>query len=139
MSYRETYDWLMRDRSLARRIQRLLLQREELLTCLEASARYDQPYVQTSPDDKMAAIMAEVCEIDERIQQLQTERALAVIETAEAIEMLDREEERDVLTRYFVRREEVSAIAEAMSYSVSGIYKLRDRAVLRLGEKVGKK
>lgn len=140
MDYRKTYAWLMRERWIERRIRRLSIRRAELLSCLtSASAGYDQPRVQHSRRDKMAAVMAEVDALDREIEELLLKKADVVVEIGAAIELLEDENEKDVLTRFFVERKPMKDIAVEISYSLSRTYAFRDNGVRNLGKELQEK
>lgn len=139
MDIRAVYEWLARDQKAKGKIMRLRARRFELLSTLESSGmRYDRERVQTSPSDKMAAVMAEIYDIDRQIKELQAFRYQVIAETADAIEMLEDERERDLLTKLFIEKKEVKEAAMEMKYSPSHLYRVRNEAMEHLGEIIEK-
>lgn len=127
----------MRERRIEKRIRRLMIRREELMSCLyPGSMRYDVDRVQESPDDRMAAVFAEVDDLDRKIGALLVEKATAVIEVGHAIETLEDENEKDVLSMFFIERRSTSEIAEEKHYSVRQIQRLRKRGVEKMSHNV---
>lgn len=127
---RETYDFLLSPRRIADEIWRKDIRRKELRACLlPAAITYDKDQVQTSPDDQVSRIMAEVADLDRQIQELQQNRASQILEVSEMIEQLDDPREVTILSAYFVGRISVREIAERLNYSIKHIYDLRRRGV----------
>ena len=140
MDYRKTYNWLMRERWIERKIRRLLIRREELLSCLVSSpVSYDQPRVQRSYRDRMAAVMAEADGLERQVEELRMKKAEVVTEIGKAIELLENENEKDVLSRFFVERKPMKEIAEEIHYSLSRAYAFRDNGVRNLGKELQEK
>lgn len=134
----ETYEYLGRLRSLEQQIRRLVLQRDELQSCLLPKAiRYDLDKVQSSPDDVMGEIAAMVGDLDREIQKLRERKARLIVETTHAIGLLDDESERLVLTAYYVSRMTIREIAEEIMYSKSQTYRLYRSGIEHLSEKMG--
>jgi len=135
MELNETYDFLMQIRRKEIIIRRKEMQRDELRACLLPGAvRYDKDRVQTSPTDTMADVMARVDELDREIEQLKREKAHLVLEISDAIEKLEDDTEKVVLTEFYITRAPMSQVAETIHYSVRRAYYYRKSGVTHLGE-----
>lgn len=138
MDLNETYDFLMQIRRKEIIIRRKEIQRDELRACLLPGAvRYDRDKVQSTPTDKMSDVMARVDELDREIEQLRREKATLVIEISDAIEKLEDDNEKTVLTEFYIARAPMTQAADAINYSVRRAYDFRKRGVIHLGEVLG--
>ena len=138
MDLNETYDFLMQIRRKEIIIRRKETQRDELRACLLPGAvRYDRDKVQSTPTDKMSDVMARVDELDREIEQLRREKATLVIEVSDAIEKLEDDNEKTVLTEFYIARAPMTQAADAINYSVRRAYDFRKRGVIHLGEVLG--
>ncbi len=116
-------------------IKRKQLRREELKSCLLPGAiRYDLDKVQTSPKDKLTEIIAKVDELDRQIEELMQEKAMLIIKIGEAIERLEDDNEKTVLTEFYIGRIPMRDVAPAIGYSPRRAYQFRERGVIHLGE-----
>ena len=138
MELNETYDFLMQIRRKEIIIRRKETQRDELRACLLPGAvRYDRDKVQSTSTDKMSDVMARVDELDREIEQLRREKASLVIEISDAIEKLEDDNEKTVLTEFYIARAPMTQAADAINYSVRRAYDFRKRGVIHLGEVLG--
>lgn len=138
MDLNETYDFLMQIRRKEIIIRRKETQRDELRACLLPGAvRYDRDKVQSTPTDKMCDVMARVDELDREIEQLRREKASLIIEIGDAIEKLEDDNEKTVLTEFYIARAPMTQAADAINYSVRRAYDFRKRGVIHLGEVLG--
>lgn len=138
MDLNETYDFLMQIRREEIIIRRKETQRDELRACLLPGAvRYDRDKVQSTPTDKMSDVMARVDELDREIEQLRREKASLIIEIGDAIEKLEDDNEKTVLTEFYIARAPMTQAADAINYSVRRAYDFRKRGVIHLGEVLG--
>lgn len=138
MDLNETYDFLMQIRRKESIIRRKETQRDELRACLLPGAvRYDRDKVQSTPTDKMSDVMARVDELDREIEQLRREKASLIIEIGDAIEKLEDDNEKTVLTEFYIARAPMTQAADAINYSVRRAYDFRKRGVIHLGEVPG--
>lgn len=138
MTLDETYDFLMQIRRKEIIIRRKETQRDELRACLLPGAiRYDRDRVQSTPTDKMADVIVRVDELDREIEQLRREKASLVIEISDAIETLEDDYERTVLTEFYIARAPMAEVADAINYSVRRAYYFRKMGVTHLGEVLG--
>ena len=127
------YDYLNSVRVLHWRWLRLKAKHDELESCLLPGAiRYDRDKVQTSPDDPMSKIVAEVNELEKEMSQIQIAKSKRVEEIYKDIRSVALEEERTALTMRFVNRISVSDIAEQMGYSEKRIYQFMDQGAAQL-------
>lgn len=130
---------LYRVRSLEQQIQRKLMTKAELESCLyPGGIRYDRSKVKSEPNDKLFRITAQLMEIDTDIKNLKRRKAAAVQQTADTIELLEDETEKMVLTGFFVARMSIPEIAEMIHYSPRRTYYFRKSALDHLAEKLGK-
>ena len=110
MDLQATYDYLMRIRKTEYAIKRKQLRCEELRSCLLPGAiRYDLDKVQTSPRDKLPEI-------------------------GEAIEQLPDDNEKTVLTEFYIGRVSMKKVAALINYSPRRAYYFRKQGVIHLGE-----
>ena len=89
---------------------------------------YDKDKVQTSPEDPMSKICAEISEIDNEIYCISICKADKIRELSNTIHNLERPEERTVLTLYFIEHIKIKEIAKRMNYTENGIYGIRRKA-----------
>lgn len=130
-----TYDYLMRIRKTEYAIKRKQLRCEELRSCLLPGAiRYDLDKAQTSPRDKIPEIMAKVDELEHQIEVLMQEKAMLIIEIGEAIEQLPDDNEKTVLTEFYIGRVSMEKVAALINYSPRRAYYFRKQGVIHLGE-----
>lgn len=101
---------------------------DELESCLlPAAIRYDKDKVQTSPEDAMSKIVAEVTELEKEMNRVLQRKAKQIAKIDKAINTLTSYEERTALTMRYINRIPVTDIAEAMGYSIKRIYQFMDR------------
>jgi len=121
---KQAYDFLNSARVIHWQWLRAKAKHDELESCLlPAAIRYDKDKVQTSPEDKMSEICAEIAELQKLMNSLQVAKSNRIKEIDKAISSLSSEEERTVLTMRFINRIPVKDIAEAMGYAEPTIYK----------------
>lgn len=130
---RQAYEFLNSVRVLHWRWLRLKAKHDELESCLLPGAiRYDRDKVQTSPEDPLAKIVAEINELEEEMIQLQIAKAQRIKEITKAIHSIPSDEERTALTMRFINRKPVSEIAQAMGYAEPTIYKFMNQGAERI-------
>ena len=135
MELQETYDFLLGPRRISDEIWRKDLRRQELRSCLLPSGiTYDRDRVQTSPEDSMARIMAEVDELDSQIDALQRARALEILRISRVIDQMDDPREVTVLDAYYLGRRSMQEIAEHLHYSERHVYRLRSEGVAKMSQ-----
>lgn len=136
MTTNYVYIFLTSVRKIEAEIQKLTIRHDELQTCLLPGAiRYDGDRVQTSPDDKMSEIAAEVVDLERQIQELRLHKSRKVREIEDAVRMLGNDDEQMVLMGYYVGRLPMARVAELIHQSPRSAYYIRRRAVQHLAEK----
>ena len=129
------YEFLNSARVLHLRWLRLKAKHDELQSCLMPSGiRYDKERVQSSPDDAMAKICAEIDHLEKQMDQLALDKSRRIDEIIRAINKLQSEEERTALTMRFINRKPVSQIAEAMGYAEPTIYKFMNQGAEQIAK-----
>lgn len=129
-AYLGAYDRLLLPRRLADDIHRLELRREELVTKLLPKAiTYDKDRVQTTPEDRVAVVMAEVDELDRKIEALKCKRFEAIQEITQDLDQLEDSRERLILDAYYLSGQSMESIADYLNYSLSHTYRIRDSGV----------
>ena len=107
---------------------------ELIYSLLPSGIRYDTLKVQTSPDDQMARVMAEVDEyerqIREHLQKLIERQNIAFAH----IGALERSDFRQVLTLYYLTGERLTwhQVVDKMDLSEQRIYQLHNEAIEEL-------
>jgi RNA polymerase sigma factor (sigma-70 family) len=122
-------------RRISDEIWRKDLRRQELKSCLLPSGiAYDGDRVQTSPEDSMARIMAEVDEINPQIDALQRSRAFEILRISRVIDQMDDPREATVLDAYYLGRRSMQEIAKHLHYSERHVYRLRSEGVAKMSQ-----
>ena len=135
MTTREAYDFLNSVRRTEIAILKLQLQHDELQSCLLPKAiTYDGDKVQTTPEDRMSEIAAQVADMEKQIAQLKRRKAKLIIEINAAIAKLENDVEQMILLGFYVGRLPAVRVAELVHYSIRGVYKAKRRAVAHLAE-----
>lgn len=125
---RQAYIFLNSARVLHWEWLRLKAKHDELESCLlPAAIRYDKDKVQTSPDDPMSRVVAEIAELEKEMKSLQVRKAERIAEIDKQISYLASDEQRTALTMRYINRISVTEIAEAMGYAEPTIYKLMNQ------------
>jgi DNA-directed RNA polymerase specialized sigma subunit len=112
---------------------------EQRYSLLPSGIRYDVDKVQTSPDDPMMRVYAEIDKLErkikEHLERLTTRYNIAMSN----ILLLDKSEHRQVLALYYLGQERLTweMVAERMSFSEQRIYQLHNEAIAEL-EKIWK-
>lgn len=125
MTREEARRYLGRPRSIGRQIKTKETALGELrASLLPSGIRYDTDKVQTTPEDKLARVMAEIDRLEREVAELKLEQARAIADIEGTISQLDRENVQEVMTRFYIRREKIDDIAEAMAYVPRHVYTL---------------
>lgn len=133
---KDAYEFLNSARVLHWQWLRIKAKHDELESCLlPAAIRYDKDKVQTSPDDAISRILAEVNDLEKEMDRLQLLKAQRIEEIYKAINELPSNEERTVLMMRFISRIPVREIANAMGYAEPTIYKFMNQG----GEHIAKR
>ena len=132
---RQAYIFLNSARVLHWEWLRLKAKHDELESCLlPAAIRYDKDKVQTSPEDPMAKVVAEINELEIEMNKIQLKKSKQIAKIDKAISTLASDEERTALTMRYINRIPVTDIADAMGYSIKRIYQFMDQG----GAKIAK-
>jgi len=134
---KQTYNYLNSVRVLHWRWLRLKARHDELESCLlPAAIRYDKDKVQTSPDDTISKIVAEISELESQMNAVLLAKAERIDEINNIIHSLESDEERTALTMRYINRVPVADIAEAMGYSIKRIYQFMDQGGAEISKKL---
>jgi len=121
---KQAYEFLNSARVLHWQWLRLKAKHDELESCLlPAAIRYDKDKVQTSPEDPMAKIMAEINELEKEMVKVQRKKFIQLEKIERTINALGSDEERTALTMRYINRKPIAEIAEEMGYSEPTIYR----------------
>ena len=132
---RTAYEFLNSARVLHWQWLRLKAKHDELEACLlPAAIRYDRDKVQTSPEDPMSKIVAEIAELEKQMNEIQYRKLRQIRLIDKMISSLASDEERTALTMRYINRIPVTDIAEAMGYAEPTIYKFMNQG----GEHIAK-
>ncbi len=132
---KQAYEFLNSARVLHWQWLRLKAKHDELESCLlPAAIRYDKDKVQTSPDDQMSKIIAEINALEIKMATVQRRKSQQIERIDKAINALASDEERTALTMRYINRIPVSDIALAMGYAEPTIYKFMNQG----GEQIAK-
>ena len=125
---KQAYEFLNSARVLHWQWLRLKAKHDELESCLlPAAIRYDKDKVQTSPDDQMSRIIAEINALEVEMAKVQHKKSRQIEIIDKAISSLVSDEERTALTMRYINRIPVSDIALAMGYAEPTIYKFMNQ------------
>ena len=125
---KEVYSFLNSARVLHWRWLRLKAKHDELeLGLLPAAIRYDKDKVQTSPEDAISKIVAEINELEKEMALTQLAKRQQIEEIDKAINRLESEEQKTVLVLRYINRVPVTKIAELMGYAEPTIYKFMNQ------------
>jgi DNA-directed RNA polymerase specialized sigma24 family protein len=125
---KQAYEFLNSARVLHWQWLRLKSKHDELESCLlPAAIRYDKDKVQSSPEDTISKIVAELNLLERRMAEVQYQKAKRIEEIDSAINSLDSDEERTALAMRYINRKPVTEIADAMGYSIKRIYQFMDQ------------
>ena len=130
MSYNDVYTYLMQVRLIDKRIWLAQIEHDEMQSCLLPSAiTYDKDVVQTSPEDKMSSIAGKVIDMEKKIIRLKNRKAQLIITIKSQISEIEDEDQRIVLSAFFLCRQPMRQIAEYTNRSISGVYTIRRKAI----------
>lgn len=121
---RQAFEFLNSVRVLHWQYLRLKAKHDELESCLLPGAiRYDKDKVQTSPEDAMSKVVAEIAELEKEMNRVQLLKSKQIAKIDNAINSLASDEERTALTMRYINRIPIAEIAEEMGYSEPTIYR----------------
>lgn len=120
----------MQVRLIDKRIWLAEMEHAELQSCLLPSAiTYDKDVVQTSPSDKMLDIAGKVIDLERKVARLKARKASLILTIKSQIGQLGDEDQRIILTAFFLARQPMSRIAEHTNRSISGVYAIRRKGI----------
>lgn len=133
MTRQEVRAYLLRYRWNKKRIRRLAEQIEELRTrkAYPGSPSLDAMPHGSNPSD-LSDYAARLDELERRLGEEQVAADRAALEVIETINRLADEDEKSVLTLYYVRGYRWDRVAVEVSYSWRHVLRLRDQAVKHL-------
>lgn len=119
----KAYEYLSRLKTVDYEIMRAESRKKELESCLlPESTNYEKSKVKKSTEDRMAKIYADVEEAKQCIVELQRKKHAILTEISTLIEKLEDEQEKTILTLYWISNDRIYEIAKKMNYSTSKIY-----------------
>ena len=135
MNSQEKKHWLGRYRSICRRIEAKIEEKERLRS-LETKIT---PTLSDMPkggggDDKLATMTEKIDEIDHQLSDELDALAHARAEIEAAIQTVEPESYREVLERRYIRGERWEQIAVDMGYELRWLYRLHHRALDAVSE-----
>ena len=102
---RQAYIFLNSARVLHWEWLRLKAKHDELESCLlPAAIRYDKDKVQSSPEDPMSKVVAEVMELEKEMKLIQLKKSQRIAEIDKQISYLASDEQRTALTMRYINR-----------------------------------
>ena len=123
-----TYDFLLSPKRIADEIWRKDIRRRELRACLlPIGIAYNKDKVQTTQEDQMAEVIAEIADLDQQIEMLQRQRARKIQQIGRILDQLEDDREKAILEAYYTGQMSMADIAEHMHYSLQHTYALRQR------------
>lgn len=135
MTEAETRRYLLRYRAEKKKIRRLAEQIEELRES-KASARSVNidPMPKGSGGSDLSAYAAKLDELERELLEQQKSAGLFLLDTIRAVNGLEAEREREILTLYYIRGFRWEEICTACGYSWRQVFRIRNRAVKNLTE-----
>ena len=131
------YALLYEPRRIDQQIGRINAKIRSLRDSLALSGvRYDTDRVQSSPSDRMSAVIAETDALERKRDALIGSRMRAMEEIEEAIDRLEDDSEKTVLYMQYIGCESMDEIAEKLHYSRRSAYRLRAQALRSLDRQV---
>lgn len=92
----------------------------------------------TPSSDIMGEAIAKLIDFENEVKVEEMKLGLMRMEATKAINTLDSEDQREILTRWYLRFQNPKTISEFMSLSLSRVYAIRKSAVNQLVIKVSK-
>ena len=136
---KQAYEFLNSARVLHWQWLRLKAKHDELESCLlPAAIRYDKDKVQTSPEDPMSKVVAEINELEQEMARVQRRKSIQIEKIYGAINSLESDKERTALTMRYINRTPVPDIADAMGYSQQRIYQLMNQGGTHISKRLEK-
>lgn len=130
---KQAYEFLNSARVLHWQWLRLKAKHDELESCLlPAAIRYDKDKVQSSPEDQMSKIVAEISELETEMAKIQMLKSKQIEKIDKAISSIVSDEERTALAMRYINRIPVPDIAKAMGYSEPRIYQFMNQGASQI-------
>lgn len=130
---RQAYEYLNSVRVFHWQWLKLKAKHDELESCLlPQGIRYDKDRVQTSPDDNVSRIIAEIADLEHKMKVIQNVKAKRIEDIYGKLEGLPCDEWKTALAMRFINRKTVADIAIEMGYAESTIYKFMDKGAEHL-------
>lgn len=127
-------DILRRPNQIQGQIDKLMERREELIRRLGTHSPGFSDRVQTSHEDRMAAVMAEVADIDTEVYRAYQQKCAAALEILELTNRLPREDWKTVIVCYYIGGLSMEDIGEGINISRAYAFKYRADAIKYLEE-----
>lgn len=120
-----------------RRYRALVLRRESLERAIadaydsatNVTQRIDTMRVQTSPGDKMGDVVARISDTADQLREVEKRASEVLTEILKAIDAVEDEMQKTVLTMRYVEGLDWITIAERISYEISNTYIIHGRAL----------
>ena len=133
----KVYQLLYSPRQIDQQIGRINAKIRSLRDSLMLSGdRYDKDFVQSSPSDRMSAVIAEIDALEHKRDALIGSRIHAVDAIEKAVNGLEDDGEKTVLYMQYIGCESMDEIAEELHYSRRSAYRLRAQALRSLDRQV---
>lgn len=131
----ETREFLRRPMRLASLIQLKQSQLKELYYMLLPSGiRYDQDKVISTPEEKLAEIVAKMDEIEREIIELYRKKLTADQEVVDLIATLKKPDHINIMQMRYIERMSYKEIADATGFTEENVYKIHQSAGDKLDE-----
>ncbi|MGI6721079.1 MAG: hypothetical protein ACOX4I_00760 [Anaerovoracaceae bacterium] len=128
-------EFLTRPREINKEIRRQEAIADEIRNSLEPQAiRYDRDKVQTSPVDPVPNMIARLDEKLTEIERLKECRYCAMLEIDRVLSLLDDQDERTVLTHWYLMDECEEDVLEAAMCSMRTMYRIKQRGLQHVEE-----
>ncbi len=139
-AYRKGRDYLRSVRVIDLQIMRLNSKKNALeQSLLPGAIRYDLDKVQTSKEEKHSKIVTEIVYLERQINELIDIRFDRIQKISRDIDKLSDEDEKTVLTYYFVEHQKIEVISDKLGYSDQGIYGIMRRGCINISKVIGEK
>lgn len=123
------YEFLNAPKETARKIKaKKMIRAEKLMGATGGAIRYDLPRVQTSPQDRMCQLFAEVDELDTQIAELKATRQEQKRQIAELADQLEGENTGRIIVLHYVDDLRWSDVARSVHKSESTVFRLHRQA-----------
>lgn len=129
----ELYEVLSKPKKIERRIERYNIQIAKLEhILLPRGITYDRDKVQSSQQDKLGAVAAEINDLEQNRAQAAVEYNAALKAVNALMQCLTQDSEIDLISKRYVEGKSFRQIAIEMDYSEDGIYSLHRRTIKKI-------